>query len=351
MAAFRSGQDAFHSGELFCRRKYRGLLHAAGGHITVMIQLGEDGAHAVIAQAARMVGRRDEVAAQGVHLCQRADHSGVTEIIHIFAAGQARAGSGLHRDDLIVSFPSEHLAHKRGDQAAQIGTAARAADDHVGNDAVLIHGCLSFQADHGLVQKHLGKHAAQHVTVALLACGRFHRFGNGAAQTAAGSGMLCKDLSSHRRGIGGRRRHLRPIGTHHLTAERLLFIGNLYHIYLAVQAKIGAGHGKGGSPLSGSGFRCHTLQALLFRIIGLSDGRIELVASAGIIALKFIVNLGRGLQLFLQTVSPDQRRRTVHLVEFLNLLRDIHIGGGVVQLLLHQLVAEHAAQVVKRHGL
>ena len=112
-----------------------------------MIQLGEHGAHAVIAQAAGMVRRRDKAAAKGVHFGKRANLSGIAEIIHIFSPGQAGAGRRLHSDDLIVRLPPELLAHKRGNQAAQIGTASRTANDHIRLNSVFIHGGLCLQSD------------------------------------------------------------------------------------------------------------------------------------------------------------------------------------------------------------
>lgn len=48
-------------------------------------------------------------------------------------------------------------------------------------------------------------------------------------------------------------------GAHDFTTEWLLFIGNLNHIYLTVQTKVGACHREGGSPLTGTGLGCNTL--------------------------------------------------------------------------------------------
>ena len=47
------------------------------------------------------------------------------------------------------------------------------------------------------------------------------------------------------------------------------------------------------------------------------------MAPAGIVALEFIINLRRSLKLFFQAVGPHQRRRAVHLIEILDLLRDM----------------------------
>ena len=63
------------------------------------------GAHAVVAQAAGVVGRRDEAAAQGVHPGQGCNPARVAEVIGVFAPGQGGAGGRLHRHDAGV-FPA-----------------------------------------------------------------------------------------------------------------------------------------------------------------------------------------------------------------------------------------------------
>lgn len=75
------------------------------------------------------------------------------------------------------------------------------------------------------------------------------------------------------------------------------------------------------------------------------------MGAGGVVTLKFVVDFGGGLQLFLQAVGPDQGGGAVHLVEVPDLLGDLKEGGVVVQLLLHQFLAEHAAQLLRRHGL
>ena len=147
----------------------------------------------MVAQAAGVVGRGDEAAAQRVHLRQRADHAGVAEVVGEFAAGEAGAGGRLHGDDAVIRLAPELFAHERRDQAAQIGAAAGAADDDVGLDAVLVQRCLGLQTDHRLMQQHLVEHAAQHVAIARRGGGLFHGLGDGAAQAARGAGMRGED--------------------------------------------------------------------------------------------------------------------------------------------------------------
>lgn len=60
MAGLGCGKDALDARELFRRLEYFCLLHRHGAHIAFVVQLGHDGAHAVVAQPARMVGRGHE---------------------------------------------------------------------------------------------------------------------------------------------------------------------------------------------------------------------------------------------------------------------------------------------------
>ncbi|MPM76504.1 hypothetical protein SDC9_123502 [bioreactor metagenome] len=57
--------------------------------------------------------------------------------------------------------------------------------------------------------------------------------------------------------------------------------------------------------MAGARLGGHALETLLFRVIGLGDGRVELVAAAGVAALELIIDFRGSLQLFLQAVGPD----------------------------------------------
>ena len=70
-----------------------------------------------------------------------------------------------------------------------------------------------------------------------------------------------------------------------------------------------------------------------------------------VVALKFVVDPGRGAQGLFQRIGTDQRRRPVHLVDLLDGLRDVHIRGGAVQLLAGQLLAEDGRQVGRAQRL
>ena len=69
-------------------------------------------------------------------------------------------------------------------------------DDDIRLDAVLIHGRLALKADHGLMQKHLAQHAAQHVAIALVRGRVLNGLGDRAAQASAGAGVLLQNLAA-----------------------------------------------------------------------------------------------------------------------------------------------------------
>ena len=120
--------------------------------------------------------------AEGVHLRHRADFAGVAEVVDVFAAREAGAGCRLDRDDLIVGLTAEFFAHKRGNETAEVRSAARAADDDVGLDAVFVAGRLGLESDDGLVQKHLIEDRAELITVAGRGNSDFNRLGDSAAK-------------------------------------------------------------------------------------------------------------------------------------------------------------------------
>ena len=157
-------------------------------------------------------------------------------------------------------------------------------------------------------------------------------------------GLADVGLHGGRGGDGG------AVGPHDLPAEGLLLVADLHHVDLAVQPQVGAGHGEGGAPLAGAGLGGDALEALLLGVVGLGDGAVQLVGAGGVVALKLVVDFGRGLELLFQAVGPDQGRGAVHLVEVPDLLGNGDIGGVVVQLLLDEFITEYGTQVVEAHG-
>ena len=119
--------------------------------------------------------------------------------------------------------------------------------------------------------------------------------------------MFSKNLLSDFCSCAWRRSDFCSVCTHNFTSEWLLFVRNFYHINLTVKSEIRACHRKCSTPLTGTGLCCNTFKPLLFCIISLCDSRVKFVASACVIAFKFIVNLSRCLQFFLKTICTDKR--------------------------------------------
>ena len=138
MAGLRRRQDALRAGKDRRRLKHLGLGEGTRLHIAVVVELGENRAHAVVAQAARVARGGDEAAAQGVHLRQRADLARVAEVIGKAAARKARAGGRLHRDEAVIPLAAQLLAHEGGNETAEVRAAARTAYD-------VVHICYRFQ--------------------------------------------------------------------------------------------------------------------------------------------------------------------------------------------------------------
>ncbi len=54
-------------------------------------------------KTACVVGRRNESASERVHLCERADHAGIAEVIFELSASEARAGCRRNRGVQLVA--------------------------------------------------------------------------------------------------------------------------------------------------------------------------------------------------------------------------------------------------------
>ena len=201
------------------------------------------------------------------------------------------------------------------------------------------------------MQQDLVEHTAEDVAVAGVRGGHLHRLGDRAAERSRGTGEFFQNAAPDVRGIGGRRGHIRAVGAHDLAAEGFLLIADLDHEHLQVEAEIRAGHGKRRAPLTGAGLRGHALEPLLLRVIRLRDGGVQLMAAARVVALEFVVDLRGGSERLLEAVGAHQRSRTVHLVEIADLLRDLDERGGIVKLLLNELLAEDAAHLLRSQGL
>ena len=75
------------------------------------------------------------------------------------------------------------------------------------------------------------------------------------------------------------------------------------------------------------------------------------MAAAGVVAFKFIIDLRRCLQLFLQAVGSHEGGRTVHFIKFSDFIRYIDVCIRIIQFLLYQFITENMPQFFKGHGL
>ena len=220
--------------------------------------------------------------------------------------------SGSHK--LNSAIAQAYYAKKQGLKgvttetgAGQWGTALSMACSYFGLDAVFIEGRLGLETDDGLVQKDLIEYGAEHIAVAGIRDCDFHCFGDRAAERTGRAGVLSEDLAAYICSVGRRRSDGSSVGAHDFAAERLLFVTHLDHEDFAVEVKIGTSHGQCCAPLAGTGLGGDAFEPLLLGVISLRDRGVELVASAGVVALELVVDVCRGLQLLLKAVSADQR--------------------------------------------
>ena len=129
------------------------------------------------------------------------------------------------------------------------------------------------------MQENLAEHRSELVAVTLLGESSLDGFGDGASKRTCSARMLGKNLPSDSSGLTWRRGHFGTVGAHHFPAERLLLVGAFDHVDLTVKPEIGAGHGQGSAPLTGTGLCGNSFKSLLLGIIDLGDGGVELVAA------------------------------------------------------------------------
>ena len=351
MAGFRSRENAFGLGEELGGFEHLGLFHGRCTHQALIVEFREDAAHAVVAETTGVVGRWDEAGAQRVHLGQRANLTGIAEVVGVLTASEARAACRFHSENIVVGFATELFADERAHETTEVRTTASATDDEVGLHAELVESGLRFETDDGLVEEHLVQHGTENVAVTRLLHGGVHGFGDGAAEATRGArefGVdLAADVGRHGRGRGDGC----TVGAHHFAAERLLFVRNLHHVNLAVQSEESAGHRKCGTPLACTRFGRHALEALLLSVVGLSDSGVELVRTRGVVAFELVVDVCRSAESLFEEVSANERRRTVHLVERADVFRNFDVRSVVIEFLLDEFVAEHGLQVFESHRL
>src|SRR5207245_999407 len=117
---------------------------------------------------------------------------------------------------------------------------------------------------------------------------------------------------------GASRRRLRTRGSvdrravqpHELAALRLPIVDRADPEDRRLQAGEARRIREGRSPLPRSRFRGEALVPLLFRVPGLREGRVHLVAAGWAVELRLVVETRGGAESFLEAACPDQRPRS-----------------------------------------
>ena len=120
VAGFRSRQDTLYAGKILGGLEDLGLLDRSSLHVALGIELRQNGVHAVIAQTTCMVRCGNIVAAERIHLLQRAYPAGVAIIVGIAPAREGGAAGGFDGDEPVVVFAAQLFAHERSDEPCEI---------------------------------------------------------------------------------------------------------------------------------------------------------------------------------------------------------------------------------------
>ena len=201
------------------------------------------------------------------------------------------------------------------------------------------------------MKKYLIKHTSEYITVAVCMSCNLNSLRNSTAKASCCTGVSLKNLSADFRCCWRWRSNACTVGSHNLSSERLLLVWNLYHKYLAVKAEIWTSHWKGSTPLTCACFGCNTFKSLLFSVVSLSNCAVELVASACVVALEFVVNLCGSVKSLFKKICSYKRRWTVHFIEVLNFFRNVNVCVCIVKLLVNKLITEHGSKVCVCHRL
>ena len=351
VAGLGCGDDAFGPGEEDAGLEGLELFDVDRFHEAVFHQLGHDDACAVVAETARVDGRRFEGVAEGVHRQERGGPGLVAEVIFELAAGELRAGIRLGRDEAGLLAVPDVVAHERIGDAGEIGAAAEAGDDDVRIFARQGHLLLGFQADDRLVEADMVQHGAEGVFAVRGAHRQLDGLGNGAAERALVVGVDGQDVLSGPGGHGRGRGDRRPEGLHDAAAVGLLVEADLDHVDGALDAEFLRGVGKGPAPLASAGLRGDVGDALLLGIPGLCEGGVELVGTGGGNALVLEIDVGGGAERFFQFIGTHERGATVGGILLADGLRDRDPFVGHVEFLVGAGLAEDRVQVFRLHRL
>ena len=310
-----------------------------------LVEVADQRAHAVVAQAAGVDRVRDEVVPQGVHLHQRRHAEGVAEVVGVGALGEAGARRRLDR-----AYDGGHparplLAQEREGEAAEVGAAAGASDEEVGGLSDHRQLQQRLLPDHGLVQQHVVEHAAEGVVGVGALRGDLDRLADRDPQRAGGVGVLGEDRPAGLGQVARARVHDAAEGLDHDPAVGLLVVRRPHLPDLALEVELRAGERQRRAPLSGSGLRRQLRDARLLVVERLRHGGVRLVRAGGRDSLVLVVDPRRRPERLLQPMGAEERRGPPQAVDVEHLARDLDV------LLLRDLLHDQVHREQRRQVL
>src|SRR6266480_2359960 len=157
-------QDALRARELHGGMEGAHLGHGDRLDDLLVVELADQGRHAVVAEAPRVQRRRDEGVTERVHLDERREADRVAEVVDVLALREARTGARLDGDDAeLLALAGELVGEEREGEAREVRAAADAADEDVGLRVRLLELLAHLEADDGLVHEDVVEHAAERV--------------------------------------------------------------------------------------------------------------------------------------------------------------------------------------------
>src|SRR5436190_10608093 len=162
--------------------------------------------------------------------------------------------------------------------------------------------------------------------------------------------MLLEDPTPGLRFLGGARHDLSAPGLDQRAPVRLLFVRDLHHVELALEADQLAGEREGAPPLPRAGLRRQAGTPFPLVVKGLRYSRVGLVTPGRADALVLVEDARAGPDRLLEPSSAEERRRPPEAVELQHL-----VGDGDLRLLAHllpdQLHRKERRQIVRPNRL
>src|SRR5574344_2399400 len=130
-------------------------------HHLILDKLGNDGTGTVITQTAGMYVGRVEIVAQCVHRQQRSISGFITEVVFELTSCQFRTTLRFGSDKLSLFAIENVMTHERESNAAEVGTAPEAGDDHIRIFAGHLHLFFSLKTDDSLMKGDMTQNRTQ----------------------------------------------------------------------------------------------------------------------------------------------------------------------------------------------